>query len=311
MFSGRVCATLLGGIGGRLGRVGTESDIALFNFKLGDCVLSFVQPVSYPDRIQPLISSLQIADTALLDVSSLDASFAESVVALDCAGLKSGFIVCPDDGVYGRACEFMSGTVCSGFERLGDQVAVIRERLASDCPRVDGPALVQIDHSFQVRGVGTVALGVVKRGVLSKYDRVSVCPGGKSAVVKSIQVHDIDVPEAGCGVRVGLALKDAAPEDVSRGSVLSADGDVGVLREFRARVSLSRFAGAGLREGGSLMLSSFLGCAPAKVVEGCVEAGGSADVVFACEKGLVDLPGPIVLLDPGLKPPRVFGSAFI
>jgi selenocysteine-specific translation elongation factor len=89
---------------------------------------------------------------------------------------------------------------------------------------IDGPVVIPIDHAFDVKGVGTVILGVVKQGVVKVYDQLKIMPGGKDTVVKSIQMHDDPVDESKSPARVGLAIKGMTAEQISRGDILcSAD----------------------------------------------------------------------------------------
>ena len=228
-FTGNVTAVLGKGFAGQFGRKGTSSDVTLYNHKLGDCVLSFVEPSTYPDKVQSLVSSLNMADQVLLKVDAVDAVFGEEVIALDALGMDKGYLVL-DSGVSQDAVsKLIAGTVVASYPVVEEQVMAIKERLAGLGMRRDGETVVQVDHTFPVKGVGTVALGVVKGGVVKRHDSLTVDPGGGKVLVKSIQVNDVDVGEAEAGVRVGLALKDVGPEDVPRGSLLSS-GQVRVLR---------------------------------------------------------------------------------
>jgi selenocysteine-specific translation elongation factor len=94
---------------------------------------------------------------------------------------------------------------------------------AADTP---GPVRVPLDHAFPVKGVGAVALGVVRQGTLRAHDRLRMWPTSKIVEVRSLQVHDIDRKEAGCGERVGVALKGVEADEISRGHVLAPEGSL-------------------------------------------------------------------------------------
>lgn len=126
-------------------------------------------------------------------------------------------------------------------------------------------------------------------------------------MVKSIQVHDIDVPEASTGVRVGLALKDVRPEQVVRGSILSPREDIRTASAFDAEARLSKYAPAPLKEGDCLMVNAGLTYTPAKVASGSVSPGERARVRLELEKEIPVVGGRVLLLDPGQRMPRVFG----
>jgi len=181
--------------------------VTLYNHKLNDVVLSFVEPSAYPDKIQSLVSSLNMSDQVLFKVDAVDASFAETVVALDAMGMGRGLLILGKDITPDSIAKFISGTVVSSYPTADEQVVELRDKLAQLRLGNDGNCMIQVDHSFSVKGVGTVALGVVKKGVVKKHDNLTIYPDRKKASVKSIQVQDLDVSEAAAGVRLGLAMK--------------------------------------------------------------------------------------------------------
>jgi selenocysteine-specific translation elongation factor len=304
---GNVTAVLGKGLGSSLGRKGTASDITLYNHKVNDTILSFVEPSSYPEKIQSLVSSLYMADQALIKVDAVDAYFAESVVALDALGLSRGYMIL-GEGVNSELVKsFIAGTVVSKYEVVEEQVVAVRDKLVKLQPAGEGEAIVQIDHSFSVRGVGTVALGVVKRGKIKKHDEVIIYPQHKRTQVKSVQVHDIDVEDATPGVRVGLSLKNVEPEDVPRGAIISTSASIKTEKRIDAEAHLTKYSKRGIVLGDVIHVAAYLNYTPARVVSGGVAAGGSGKVLLELEKEVPILPGRMLLLDPGQKPPRVFG----
>ena len=108
-------------------------------------------------------------------------------------------------------------------------------------PEVSGSAIVDVDSCIDVKSVGTVALGYVRQGAVKKYDALELMPAGKECTVRSIQAHDMDVPEAGCPTRVGLAVKGIAPADVKRGSILAAKGSTHAVTELQGELSRCKY----------------------------------------------------------------------
>ncbi len=307
-FNGNVTAILGDGLGSLLGKKGTASDITLYNHKQGDVILSFVEPTTYPDKIQSLVSALNISDQVLLKADIINPELAEKLVAVDMMGIQKGYLAV-GEGVDANILEkLIEGTVAKGYERVELQAAVLREKLAANIPDPKGDAIVQIDHSFQVKGVGTVALGVVKQGTVRKYDTLNISPSGGHAILKSVQVHDVDVLEAGNGVRVGLALKDVRPEDVPRGSIL-AKNPVTPIRELDLEFTLSKYAQKNLVEGDQLTVNHVLNYTPAKITSGNLSKGNSGRLRITLEKPLPNVPGRVLLFDPCAKMHSVFGYA--
>jgi selenocysteine-specific translation elongation factor len=306
-FTGNITAVLGKDLAASLGRKGTESDVTLYNHKMGDTVLAFVEPAAYPEKIQSLVTALDIADQVLFKVTELNSFFAESLVTLDSLGMERGFLILGPDIMAENLKNFLSGTVLSKYQVIEEQVVSIREKLAEDKPEAKGDVVVQIDHSFPVKGVGTVALGVVKQGVLKRHDELTLYPTHVKAQVKSIQVSDVDVEDASRGVRVGIGLKNLRPEDVPRGTILAREGAIQVADTISLNAGISKFSPVSLSVGDAFMISTHLSYVPAKVLDGAIAQGKTGTVKISLERKIPLLPGRMLFLDPGQKMPRVFG----
>ena len=216
-------------VAAQLGKRGTASDLVLYDRKGGGVLRTYVAPGGFPDRIQPLLQAVRMSEYAVFHVASLDRFTGEQAVALDVLGMRGGVLGHSYGVDEGRLEELVRGTVLEGYARAGPDG--LRE--AADALRPLGPGggeegagegagatRVAIDHCFDVRGVGTVALGRVESGSVRRYQEVTILPSGAEAVVKSIQMHDDPVDEASFPARVGLSLKGVRPDDVSRGDVV-------------------------------------------------------------------------------------------
>ena len=135
------------------------------------------------------------------------------------------------------------GTRLENFEYIEDNPLILRERLLSDASErkpavtsVDSSGTVSVDHFFNVKGVGTVVLGVVKDGVIRKHEAVRVLPGDKTAQIRSIQKHDDEFEQAAEGDRVGIALKNIDVEYLDRGYVLTTDISIKSIRAMKKRL---------------------------------------------------------------------------
>jgi len=229
-----------------LGKKGTESDITLYNMKRGETTVTIVEPSMYPEKMQSLYYAAGFADMAVLVVERLDASFGETVVMLDCLGVEKGVVVPRNYITEDQITRFTRGTVVNGYGYMEDDPPLLRERLVSEAeglPR-GAPAetgAVTVDHYFNVRGVGAVALGVVKTGQIHRHDRLYALPTAKEGQLRSLQKHDDDFQTAEKGDRVGLALKNLTVEDLSRGTVLASDGALSTTREVEAEMSMVKY----------------------------------------------------------------------
>lgn len=99
------------------------------------------------------------------------------------------------------------------------------------------PARLAVDRSFNVAGVGTVVTGTLRAGELAPGDAVELAPQGKTARVRSVQVHGHEVPRAVAGQRTALNLTGVSVDEAARGSTVAASGSLEARDRFDARLS--------------------------------------------------------------------------
>ncbi len=300
----------------RIAKRGTESDIALFNYKEGEKHLNVVSPIRYPDKLSSLIFSLHMADVAVLDISEMNREVGEIIVALSSLNMARGAVVLRNYLLPEQVEPFLKETPLKDYRFLEDSPEVVREFLFScegGSGDSNGPTRVVIDHHFPVKGVGLVALGIVVSGTVERHQKLRLFPTGKEAQVRSIQVHDVDVNSAGVGSRVGLALKNVKEDEMWRGMVLAEEGVDVFDDEVRIRLKASPFFGKGLASGDVVHLFAGLQMIPARIVAGEVAAGKDSLLTLMPEKHFADYPGMKRLLAHIDSPmPRIIGpfSAF-
>ncbi|MCS3901606.1 EF-Tu/IF-2/RF-3 family GTPase [Methanococcus voltae] len=212
--------------GKEIGKKGTSTDITLYNYKKDDDSVVYIEPTRYPERIHPLIYTINMTDYALVFIDELKPEIAETLLALDMCGVKRGFIVAGEYIDIEQLKAILGATSMKDFEIIEKDYIVIREKMAA-LPEVEieGEEIqkIPIDHFFSVKSVGTVILGKVDKGEVAVHDNLIMYPTTKKAMVKSMQVHDKDVKGAPKGSRVGLALKGVSVDDLDRGMILSKD----------------------------------------------------------------------------------------
>jgi selenocysteine-specific elongation factor len=114
--------------------------------------------------------------------------------------------------------------------------AIERERRSRDTS--DQSAVLHVDRSFSLRGIGTVVTGTLWSGAVAAGDLVDILPGGLRARVRSVQVHNRDAEAGRAGQRVALNLSGVAMREVARGDVV-AKPDAGVQPSYRLDVELA------------------------------------------------------------------------
>ncbi|MCX6693511.1 MAG: EF-Tu/IF-2/RF-3 family GTPase [Methanomicrobiales archaeon] len=287
-----------------LGKKGTESDITFYNLKRDDVTVTLIEPSRYPERLSSLFFAISMAGKAILVVDEINAAFGETVLMLDCIGLKNGVLILRNYLTHEQILPLIRGTVVEGYPLIPDDRMVLREQLLLEAAAVQPdeatlkrPGALPVDHAFPVKGVGTVVLGGVVRGCLKRHETVKVLPTGKAALIRSIQLHDDDAEEVGPGERAGLALKGVEGDELDRGYVLSADSALTSSTTIAGRAHLVKYWPAPLREGMVLAIGHWMQFLPARVAY--VDNAGDWHrplLTIRTEKELVAFPGAKALL---------------
>ena len=285
-----------------LGKKGTASDMTFYNLKKGEDTVTFIEPTRYPDRLPPLCFAVSLAQKALLVVEEINLAFGESVIMLDCAGLKEGLVVLGNHLDREQLAPLIKGTVVEKYEFAEDDKIALRERFLEEVARMEdrgesGTGTMPVDHCFNVRGVGTVALGCVAEGIIRRHDELRVLPGDRVAQVRSLQKHDQDCEQSCAGDRVGLALKGVEAEDLDRGAILSSDRSVKSASSLIARAQVVKYWPAPLQEGMMVHISHWMQFLPARV-EAAKSNGDwhQVDLTLKLDKSLVYKPGSRAVL---------------
>jgi selenocysteine-specific translation elongation factor len=265
-----------------LGKKGTESDITLYNHKQGEKAISVGMQTRYPDKLAPLLYSLYLGSEVFLVIDKLDRTIGEELVACDVMLKTRGTIFLDNYITPDQVKPLLKGTSLENWpiiEGLGNPNEMREELMAREPVSIPGPTRVSIDHSFPVKGLGTVCLGIVDQGVVRKHQDVLIYPTGKKSQVRSIQVHDNDVSEASSGNRVGLAMKGVEPEDVTRGTILAEEGVLLVKSSLDLTVTVNKFWKGALKNGMVAHAASGLQFIPGTItMEGELKGGQSGKI---------------------------------
>jgi len=270
-----------------MAKEGSSDDFTMYNTNYQGKLINLVEPTKYPEKIVALANSLFLSDFVVFIVDELNAETGEQIVMLDIFK-KNGCLVTDLD-----LTRFVKGTALESWPVLSLEEAkrFILEELAASART--GEPIIIVDHSFEVKGVGSVVLGIVHRGVVKVHDVLLCFPGKKELEVKSIQKNDVDVPEAVATDRLGIALKRLKSDDVPRGSVLAKE--LKCVSEMENKIQFSKFAS---KDSNVLYALHCLQSVPCKIENG--------KILF--EKQLALVPDvPIIFADLNKKI-RVVGS---
>lgn len=299
---GNLVVALLGaqGYGNTLAKKGTSTDITLYNLKKGDDTVTFIEPTRYPERLAPLFYAVSMSKKAVVVVDEINAALGECLVMLQCCKISSGFFILRNFVPKEKIQPLIKGTSLDAFEFMDDNPILLKEKLLAqatdnnpvvqECTQTAG--IVPVDHSFNVKGVGAVVLGIVANGEIKKHDTVKIFPGTKTAQVRSIQKHDDEFDCAHEGDRVGLAIKNVEVEDLERGTLLTTDTSVKFTKKVNAQAAIIKYWQTPLKTEMVVHLGHWMQFIPARI-DAIVDAGDwrKPMLTLILEKDLVYRPG--------------------
>ena len=241
-------------IAAEFGKKGTVTDISLYDRKESDIIKTWVTPNGFPEKIQPLLQAINLAEYVIFFVDKLDKFTGEQIIALDSLKKEKGILSHSFEVDESKLDSMIKGTVIENYAKVDHDK--IKEEIDKIEPIIkEGPSEMVIDHCFDVKGVGTVILGKVTVGKIKQYDNLKVYPSGSDVLIKSIQMHDDPVTESVCPARVGLAVKGIKPDEVGRGDIISQEDAVLVNSNIELEFTKSPFYKNEISEGQMCLVS--------------------------------------------------------
>jgi len=236
------------------GKKGTVTDISLYDRKESDIIKTWVTPSGFPEKIQPLLQAINLAEFVIFFVDKLDKFTGEQIIALDSLKKEKGIITHSFEIDETKLDSMIKGTVLEKYIKVSPDK--IKEEMDKIQPNIkEGPPEMVVDHCFDVKGVGTVILGKVTTGKIKQYDNLKLYPSKLDVLIKSIQMHDDPVDESICPARVGLAVKGVKPDEVGRGDIISQENVVLVTSEIELDFTKSPFYKNDIAEGQMCLVS--------------------------------------------------------
>jgi selenocysteine-specific translation elongation factor len=293
------------GVAVELGKKGTSSDLTLYNAVRDGHAVTVVEPTQFPEKFPPLLFALAMADRAVFVVSALTREIAETAATLPMFDLPMEILLGPSVGVEELRKAFRGSPLETAPARPLDPVKLRAEVDGWEAPLRAGPVMVPIDHAFPVKGVGAVALGVVRQGTLKAHDKLRLYPTETEVEARSVQVHDVDVREATTGERVGVALKGVEADQLSRGQVLAPPGSLTVASALSGSpLEKSRYYRGAAAPGTQLQLLVGLQLVPAKI-----ESSEASGLRIVADRPVAYRPGDRAVLADLSPPsgPRIVG----
>jgi len=288
-------------IASEFGKKGTVTDISLYDRKESDIIKTWVIPNGFPEKIQPLLQSINLAEFVIFFVDKLDKFTGEQIIALDSLKKENGILSHSFEVDESKLESMIKGTVIEKYRKVDP------DKLKEEMDKIEpifkeGPPEMVVDHCFDVKGVGTVILGKVTVDKIKQYDNLKLYPQNSDVLIKSIQMHDDPVSESICPARVGLAVKGVKPDDVGRGDIISQEGAVLVNSNVELEFTKSPFYKNEILEGQMCLVSVGLQIKAAKFTS-------ISPLQLAFEKPIAYHTGDIaVILKPESTTIRILGS---
>lgn len=273
---GNLIVSILGtkGYADKLGKKGTATDITLYNLKKGDDTVTFLEPSRYPERLAPLFYSTTLAKKAIVVVDELDSFFGETLVMLQCCGIEKGSFILRNYIKPEEIKPLITKTILEKYDFIDDEPSSIREQMLKEANQEkinksskekETTGSIPVDHSFKVKGVGSVVLGIVAKGNIKKHDILDILPDTNTTQIRSIQKHDDEYNMAQKGDRVGLALKNIEVKKLDRGTVLTNDPTIKVTRTLETKAEIVRYWQAPLKSEMIVHVGHWMQFLPARI----------------------------------------------
>ncbi|MFX0101336.1 MAG: EF-Tu/IF-2/RF-3 family GTPase [Candidatus Hodarchaeota archaeon] len=255
-------------IGECFGKKGQESDLTFYDGLDGEeNIFITVTPSGYPDKLKSLLQCLAIGDVHVLLITpddNFDALLGEMIVALDVYPSAIPMIIIAGinsmneykvDEVKEKVKKIVNST--SLKEKIDDIMVlsnyngdfmVFKEIIIKKCDKLvrrKDNVKILIDAAFPVKGIGTVVLGIVKKGEFNAGAMLELTDPmnpPKNIIAKSIQMQDIDQKRAEAGDRVGLAIKGIKPEEITRENMLVTKNSMKPFSQLKIHLHLSKFS---------------------------------------------------------------------
>ncbi len=310
-----------------LGKKGDVRDVESYVHKeiVGEetRVLSFIRPLRHPEKLRPLLSVLNVAKVGIVEISKIDASLGEILVAFSTAHIQYGHaIISPPEGEWIDSEQVQLILSQAGLEEwtihesipdeheLRSALFALMDSLSKEREESENAALViPIDQHFNVKGVGLVAIGYVQSGTISKHDEIMVLPVGEKGITRSLQVMDDDVENSKTGDRVGVAIRNLREEALHRGCVLTHSDSEALTKHQISKFSLAvaPFQKRELSTGDVIH-----GAIDLQFIVGRITSIEKEDVVVEWEQPLwirIDNPDPLIIAQLDAGNMRIMGVA--
>lgn len=175
-----------------IGKENGGEDLVFYSTDSNNRKIWLINPVKYPEKIQPLLQSLSMADLVVLLADELNMKTGEILVAIDSMNIERGIILSKVQLPVG-------GTVLEKYEKVADMNAAKEKVLSAQAIQAKEEPFGLVHKISNIQTLGNVAFGVLKTGVLKKQDKLYLLPYKKDLEIRSIRLNDSEVETLSAG----------------------------------------------------------------------------------------------------------------
>ncbi len=270
-----------------VGKETGNGDISFYSSNFQGTIRTLIEPSLYPDKLQPLLYTLSIADYVVVIADGLTPALGELIVTLDSLRKEKGILISSVELPIAK-------TVLEKYIHLQD-FQEAKEKILSlpvQNSNEDVPFAL-VDSAFSVKSVGNVVLGALKSGLIKKRDKLLHLPSQIEMEVKNIQLNDKDVTEVSAGGRFGISYKGGL---IERGILTAPSNSFSLAKSLLGQFTVSPFYKASVPK----KIHAYLNL---QFIEGTLEGQ-----TLVLEKQIAFRQGERILItDPGSSKLRICG----
>ena len=167
------------------GKEVSKDELGIYSVDENGKKIWLVDPVQYPEKIQPLLHTLSMADFVVLLVDGLTPKVGELLVAVNSLKLDKGVIV-------SNATLPVGGMVLEKYDKVADNASA-KEKILAASVNAGENTFGLVYRTTNLPSLGHVAYGTLKGGTMKKQDKMFLLPDRKEIEVRSINVDGTGV----------------------------------------------------------------------------------------------------------------------
>lgn len=277
-----------------IGKKGAQNGITFYNRKADDNVVVALFPTNPQEKFYGFTETMLLADQVIISTANVDRLLGEALITAELLGKH--LIITEENDIKA----LLAGTGIKDFE-FSSKEQLLEKITAYKKPAGSAGVRIDIDQAFPVKGIGSVALGIVTKGTVKVHDKL-LHNSGKEVEIKSIQSQDVDQKEVDSGTRVGIALKGIDSDELEKGDILST-ARIPKSKSISLSIKRSAFVSEELKEGGRYMIT-------ANFSHSIAFLDNPNDMRFTLEKPIAVEKGQQVAISREQQP-RVFASGIV